>query len=70
MSERPTKCQQVVVDAIRELTRLRGYPPTLREIGTAVGTLPTDVHQKLERLRKIGYVEWEPKQFRTLRVVK
>jgi SOS-response transcriptional repressor LexA len=65
-----TPRQREVCDAIVTLTERMGHPPTLREVGAFLGTLPSDVHQKLARLRRDGRVEWKPHQCRTLRVVK
>ncbi len=65
-----TPRQRELCDAIAQLTKRHGYPPTLREVGEYLGTLPSDVHQKLARLRRDGRVEWRPRQPRTVRVVK
>lgn len=65
-----TPCQQRVMDAIDELTRQLGYPPTMREIAAAVGTNQSDVFQKCDRLRRAGLVDWRPGFCRTIRVVR
>jgi repressor LexA len=50
-----TARQQRILDYIRSTVRERGYPPTVREIGEAVGlTSSSSVHAQLENLRKKG----------------
>lgn len=59
--------QLAILAALSEHLALRGYPPTLRELGTATGVPFRTVHNQLERLRARGYVTWEDGQPRTLR---
>ena len=48
-----------------------GYPPSVREIGKAVGLNSTaTVHGYLARLREKGYIKKEDKKGRTLRLLK
>ena len=48
-----------------------GYPPSVREIGQAVGLSSTaTVHGYLERLEKKGYIKKKDKKGRTLRLLK
>lgn len=60
--------QQIII-AINELSK-RGYAPSVREVGQAVGLRSSSTaHGRLARLRKQGIIEWEPTQVRTLRVI-
>ena len=53
-----TKRQQAILDFIVETHRDRGYPPTVREIGEAVGLLsPSSVHAQLATLAERGYLK-------------
>lgn len=47
----------------------QGYAPTVRDIMTGRGSASTDpVASMLRRLRDQGYVTWEPRTNRTLRL--
>lgn len=55
---------------VREYTSKNGYPPTMREIGNAVGiTAASSVQYRLRRLKMKGLVQYDHKKPRTLRVV-
>ena len=48
-----------------------GYPPSVREIGKAVGLSSTaTVHGYLAKLREKGYIKKEDKKGRTLKLLK
>ena len=58
-----TPRQQRIVDFIAETVRERGYPPTVREIGEAVGlTSSSSVHAQLANLERAGTPEEGPDQ--------
>ncbi|GAB6179019.1 hypothetical protein JCM14036_03380 [Desulfotomaculum defluvii] len=58
-----------ILDAIKELSK-RGYAPSVREVGEAVGFRSTaTTYYRLSKLRERGAIEWEPTQVRTLRVL-
>ena len=47
----------------------RGYPPSVREIGTAVGlNSPSTVHIHLETLQRLGYLRKDPSKPRAIEV--
>ena len=49
----------------------KGYPPSVREIGKAVGLKSTaTVHNYLARLVELGYIKKENQKGRTLRLLK
>lgn len=64
-----TSRQQRILDFIRTTVRERGYPPTVREIGEAVGlTSSSSVHAQLENLRRKGYLRKDPTKPRAIEV--
>ena len=65
-----TTRQQQVLDVILETVRDRGYPPTVREIGEAVGlSSPSTVHSHLNALMKAGYIRKDPSKPRAIEVM-
>ncbi|MEE9176868.1 MAG: helix-turn-helix domain-containing protein, partial [Acidimicrobiia bacterium] len=53
--------QQQVLDYIRETVNGRGYPPSVREIGEAVGlNSPSTVHSHLNSLVAAGAISKDP----------
>jgi repressor LexA len=62
--------QQQVLEYIREITTGRGYPPSVREIGEAVGlSSPSSVHAHLSTLVEQGYLKRDPSKPRAIVVV-
>ena len=62
-----TARQQRILDFIAETVRKRGYPPTVREIGEAVGlTSSSSVHAQLANLEKQGLLRKDPTNPRLL----
>ncbi|TEB15190.1 LexA repressor [Pelotomaculum sp. FP] len=60
-----------IYSAILNYTTAKGYPPSVRELGTLVGLKSSStVHLYLHRIKLAGYIDFEPNQARTLRVVK
>ena len=50
-------------------SRERGYPPSVREIGEAVGlTSPSTVHSHLNTLQRLGYLRRDPTKPRAIEV--
>lgn len=65
-----SKRQQSIYDFICSYTRDHGYPPSVREIGTAVGLAsPSTVHMHLKSLEDKGYIHRDSKKPRTIEVV-
>src|SRR2546430_16573787 len=53
--------QRKVLQVIRESVQRRGYPPSMREIGEAVGlTRTSSVSYQLSTLQKKGYLRRDP----------
>ena len=64
-----TARQQQVLDCIETAMHDRGYPPSVREIGEAVGlTSPSTVHSHLASLQKMGYLVRDPSKPRAIEV--
>lgn len=64
-----TDRQRQILDYIEEATNNRGYPPSVREIGKAVGlTSPSTVHTHLSALQKLGYIKRDPTKPRAIEV--
>jgi repressor LexA len=62
-----TARQQRIVDFIAETVRERGYPPTVREIGEAVGlTSSSSVHAQLANLERLGLLRKDPTKPRAM----
>jgi repressor LexA len=62
-----TARQQRILDFIGETVRERGYPPTVREIGEAVGlTSSSSVHAQLANLEKMGLLHKDPTKPRAM----
>jgi repressor LexA len=65
-----TPRQRGILQTIRDRVEEHGYPPTLREIGDAVGlTSPSSVAHQLKALETKGYLRRDPKRPRALEVV-
>lgn len=65
-----TDRQARIVDAIRDYTRQHGYPPSMRQIGEAVGLASTSsVSHQLIRLEAMGFVSRDPHRPRAYRVL-
>jgi repressor LexA len=65
-----TKRQKEIFDYIRRYASKHGYPPTVREIGKAVGLgSPSTVHAHLANLEKIGLLKRDPTKPRAIEVL-
>src|ERR671918_951542 len=64
-----TARQRRILDFIQRTVRERGYPPTVREIGEAVGlTSSSSVHAQLENLRRKGLLRKDAAKPRAIEV--
>lgn len=67
--EKITKRQQQAFDFICTFTAAHGYPPSVREIGTAIGlSSPSTVHSHLHKLEEAGYIKRDPNKPRTIEI--
>jgi repressor LexA len=64
-----TARQRLILDVIKESVERRGYPPSVREIGEAVGLLSTSsVAHQLSTLQKKGFLRRDPNRPRAVDV--
>jgi len=69
MSDILTARQRQILDCIVEHQTARGYPPSVREIGEAVGLKsPATVKSHLDNLKEAGYLVRDPAKPRAIRV--
>ena len=65
-----TKRQQEIFDFIRKYSARYGYPPTVRDIGKAVGLASSStVHAHLANLEKIGLLRRDPSKPRAIELL-
>ncbi len=65
-----TPRQRQVLETIRDAVERRGYPPSMREIGEAVGlTSPSSVAHQLSSLERKGYLRRDPNRPRAIEVI-
>src|SRR5438094_5409490 len=65
--ENITARQRRIIEFIRETVHARGYPPTVREIGEAVGlTSSSSVHAQLANLERQGLLRRDPTKPRAM----
>jgi len=68
--DRLTPRQRRMLETIRASVEGRGYPPTMREIGEAVGLAsPSSVKHQLTTLERKGYLRRDPHRPRAIEVV-
>ncbi len=62
--------QESILEFIRKNVREKGYPPSVREIGEAVGLASSStVHGHLERLEAQGYIRRDPTKPRAIELL-
>jgi repressor LexA len=65
-----TKRQQEIFDFVRHYVTDHGYPPTVRDIGKAIGlTSSSTVHAHLANLEKLGLLRRDPTKPRAIEVL-
>ena len=65
-----TKRQQEIFEFIRKYSAKYGYPPTVRDIGKAVGLASSStVHAHLSNLEKIGLLRRDPSKPRAIELL-
>ncbi|WP_166241651.1 transcriptional repressor LexA [Paenibacillus turpanensis] len=62
--------QQAILEFIKTEVRAKGYPPSVREIGEAVGLASSStVHGHLDRLEKKGLIRRDPTKPRAIEIL-
>lgn len=65
-----TKRQEQIFDFIKQIVLQKGYPPSVREIGAAVGlTSSATVHSHLARLESKGLIRRDPTKPRAIEIL-
>ncbi|PHK49155.1 transcriptional repressor LexA [Staphylococcus edaphicus] len=65
-----TKRQNEIFEYIKQTVHSKGYPPSVREIGEAVGLASSStVHGHLSRLEEKGYIRRDPTKPRAIEIV-
>jgi repressor LexA len=65
-----TKRQQEIFDFIKRYSARHGYPPTVRDIGKAIGlTSSSTVHAHLANLEKVGVLRRDPTKPRAMEIL-
>jgi repressor LexA len=66
-----TQRQQEIFDFVRKYVGEHGYPPTVRDIGKAIGLASSStVHAHLANLEKLGLLRRDPTKPRAIEVLK
>lgn len=70
MTTKISKRQQEILEYIKTEVRKKGYPPSVREIGEAVGLASSStVHGHLSRLEKKGLIRRDPTKPRAIEIL-
>lgn len=70
MTQELTDRQAKILEFIRDVTQARNYPPSVREIGEAVGlSSSSTVHNHLNQLERRGLIKRDPSKSRTVQLV-
>ena len=65
-----TKRQKEIFEYVKTYARDHGYPPTVRDIGKAIGlTSSSTVHAHLANLEKLGLLKRDPTKPRAIEVL-
>jgi repressor LexA len=71
LNEELSDRQSRILEYIRLVSRTRNYPPSVREIGEAVGlSSSSTVHNHLNQLERRGLIRRDPSKSRTVQLVK
>jgi repressor LexA len=70
LTDQLTERQTKILNYIREVTKTRNYPPSVREIGENVGlSSSSTVHNHLNQLERRGLIKRDPSKSRTVQLV-
>lgn len=70
LTEELTERQTRILNYIRDVSKKRNYPPSVREIGEAVGlSSSSTVHNHLNQLERRGLIKRDPSKSRTVQLV-
>src|SRR5947207_13187919 len=70
LTDQLTDRQAKILEYIRYQNKVRNYPPSVREIGEAVGlSSSSTVHNHLNQLERRGLIKRDPSKSRTVQLV-
>lgn len=70
MGDRLSERQRQILDFIRSTIENKGYPPSVREIGEAIGlSSSSTVHGHLDKLSKLGMIRRDPTKPRAIELI-
>jgi repressor LexA len=70
VTEQLTERQTRILEYIRKMSQTRNYPPSVREIGEAVGlSSSSTVHNHLNQLERRGLIKRDPSKSRTVQLI-
>jgi len=70
LNNKLTTRQQQILDYIKDNLHTKGYPPSVREIGQAVGlSSSSTVHNHLSKLEQMGLIRRDPTKPRALEIL-
>src|SRR6202521_2965227 len=70
LNDQLTERQTKILDYIGYMNKIRNYPPSVREIGEAVGlSSSSTVHNHLNQLERRGLIKRDPSKSRTVQLV-
>jgi repressor LexA len=65
-----TTRQNQILAYIKDTLQMKGYPPSVREIGKAVGlSSSSTVHSHLTKIEELGFIRRDPTKPRTIEVI-
>ena len=67
--EKLTKRQQDILDFIKLKVQEKGYPPSVREIGQAVGLASSSTVRTFIKIRRKGYIRRDPTKPRAIEIL-
>ena len=68
--EKLTDRQEDILNALKQFIATRGYPPTVRELGEAVGlSSPATTQFHLNKLEEKGYIKKDNAKNRTIELL-
>jgi repressor LexA len=70
MADRLSERQRQILEFIRHTIETKGYPPSVREIGEAIGlSSSSTVHGHLDKLAKLGLIRRDPTKPRAIELI-
>lgn len=68
--EELSKSQEKTLAAVKDFIRKNSVPPTMQELGAAMGVTAASAHEQVDQLVEKGYLSREKRKSRSLKVLK